>query len=169
MPVALLGLLLMAGSGALLIRSIRKFQAAWREAAILRLPVAPEQAFSLNAAGDVRLFLEGPRYRTWMKRFSFELSEAATGRRIAVTPKLSGSGVRGRTRSRVERGQFLLPAPTELILRIGGLEPGDLSQYEIVFMRPISDRLLAFILGCVFLGIVLIGSLVLLILGFVLT
>jgi hypothetical protein len=56
-----------------------------------------------------------------------------------------------------------------LVLRIGDIDPADLGQYEIVLMRPISRRLLSFILGCVFLGMVLIGSLVLLILGFVLT
>lgn len=163
--ITLLGLLIMVGSGVLLIRIIRGFQRAWREAAILRLPAAPQQTFSLNAVGDIRLFLEGPRYHTWTKRPSFELSDASTGRPIAVTPKFSGSGVRGRTRSRVERGQFVLPAPAELVLRIGGLDPADPGRYEVVFMRPITERLLRFILGCVFLGMVLIGSFVLLILG----
>jgi len=45
-----------------------------------------------------------------------------------------------------------------------GLDPSDPAEFEAVFMRPFTAQLLKFILACVGLGMVLVGSLVLAIL-----
>jgi hypothetical protein len=65
-----------------------------------------------------------------------------------------------RTRSRVERGRFVLPAPGAYVLRVAGLEPPEAGDYAVVFMRPYFGKLLTFILSCVFLGMILVGCLV---------
>jgi hypothetical protein len=164
---AAVGLLLMVLSGVFLLRSVGRFRRGWRDAEIMRFAAVPQHAFRLEASGDLRLFLEGPKFRTYPKRLSYSLQDAATGMAIPMTPVLAGSGVRSLRRSRVERGRFNLPAPGDLVLQIGGLEAADQLEYEIVFMRPFRTQLLTFILGCVALGMILIGSFVLVILSLV--
>lgn len=162
---ALLGLLLMLLSGLALLRLLGSFRRAWREAEILRLPALPQQDFRLDAVGDLRLCLQGPRYRTWGKRLAYTLSDVVSSKRIDVVPSYSGTGVRSRSHSRVVHARFRSLAPASLRLQIAGLEPQDESLYQVVLMRPFTDRLLAYILGFVLLGMLLVGSLVLVVLS----
>ena len=45
-------------------------------------------------------------------------------------------------------------------MSVGALETTEQREYSVVLMRPYTAKLLAFILSCVFLGMILIGSLV---------
>jgi hypothetical protein len=165
---SLLGIILMAASGYLLLKSVAGFRRMWREAEIVRGPAVPEQTVQFPVAGDISLFLDGPRYKTYWRRLQYALFDARSGAPVPITPVFTGSGVRSLRRSRVQRGRFALPAPGPYVLRVGGLSPGEAAEYAIVFMHPITARLLRFILTCVFLGMVFIGSLVLAILSAVL-
>lgn len=159
----------MLASGLLLARSVRRFRADWRAAEVARVAVRPRQTVRLPAAGDLRLFLEGPRLRTWGKQLTYVLANAETGAPVPIQPSFTGTGVRSLRRSRVERGRFHLPLPASVDLQIGGLEPSDPERFEIVFMRPFTERLLRFVLTCVGLAMILVGSLVLAILSLALS
>jgi hypothetical protein len=147
-------------SAYLLVRAIRTFRRHYRVAEVARAAALPQQTIRIPTAGELRLFLEGPRFRTWGKRLTYAMSEESTGRSFPITPSYSGSGVRSTTRSRVERGRFTLSTPGAYVLQVGGLEPHEAPEYAVVIMRPFFGKLLAFILSCVFLGMILIGSLI---------
>lgn len=157
-------LLLMLVSAGLLLRLVRRFRADWRRAEIVRVPALPRQQVNLPAGDDHRLFLEGPRYRTWGKRLRYALADAVTGAPVTLQPALSGAGVRSRHRSRVQQARIRLAQAALLELEIAGLEPSDPEEFEVVFMRPFTAQLLKFVFACVGLGMVLVGSLVLAIL-----
>jgi hypothetical protein len=157
----LLGLIGMALSAYLLLKTVRGFRRAWREAEIVRGAAAPQQTIRFDSAGEISLFLDGPRYRTYTKRLQYEMICEGSGLPVPITPVYAGSGVRSLTRSRVQRGRFTLPAPGSYTLRIGGLSPTDPTEYAIVFMRPFTRELLTFIFTCVLLGMALLGCLML--------
>jgi hypothetical protein len=164
----LLGIVLFGLSAAALLRLIGRFHRDWKAAEIVRGPAVPEQTIPFPVSGELSLFLEGPRFYTYQKRLQYSLRQATTGSGVPITPVFGGAGVRSMKHSRVERGRFSLHVPGEYCLQIGGLGPRDAGNYAVVFMRPFTSRLLRFILTCVLLGFVLIGSLVLAILSAVL-
>lgn len=147
-------------SAFLLARAISTFRRQYRDAEVARAGALPRQTLRIPVAGELRLYLEGPRYRTWRKRLTYALSEESTGRSVPITPSLSGSGVRSTRYSRVERGRFALAAPGAYVLEVAGLGPDEVPEYAVVIMRPFFGKLLTFILSCVVLGMVLIGSFV---------
>jgi hypothetical protein len=163
----LLSLAALIVSVALLHRTIRAFIAGWREAEIARGPAVPMQSLHVPAAGPLALFLDGPRYATYTKRLHFAMRDPETGQSVPVQPVLMGSGVRSLRRSRVQRGRFVLSRPGRFELRIDGLHPDDARDYSIVIMRQVTGMVIRFVLTCVVLGLVLIGSLVLGILSLV--
>jgi hypothetical protein len=163
-----IGIVLIGLSAAMLLRLIGRFRRAWRAAEIVRSAAVPEQTIRFPEAGEVGLFLDGPRFYTYQKRLQYSLSQAATGLAVPITPVYAGTGVRTPKRSRVQRGRLLLPAPGDYSLRIGGLSPGDAGDYAVVFMHPVTGQVLRFILTCILLAFGLIGGLVLAILSAVL-
>ena len=148
-----------------LLRTVRGFQLPWRECEILRGPAVPRQTLRFPVDGEMALYLEGPRFRTWGKRCQYACTDATTGQAVPIAPTLSGSGVRSRRYSRVQHGRLTLPRPGDYVLQVSGLQPSESHEYAVVFMRLFTGQLLRFILACVFLGMVLIGSLVLTILS----
>ena len=158
---SLLCLAALIASAVVLLRTIRAFRAAWRGAEITRGPAVPLQSMHVPVAGPMALFLEGPRYTTYTKLPHFALRDPETGQRVQVDSVLMGSGVRSLRRSRVQRGRFVLPRPGTFELQIDGLQPEDARDYAVVLMHPFTGKVIRFVLTCVFLGLVLIGSFVL--------
>jgi hypothetical protein len=155
-------------SGWLLLRTVFSFRRAWRDAEILRAPAVTRQTICFPVAGELALYLEGPRFRTWMQRCRYTCVDAATGLAVPIAPSFSGSGVRSRRYSRIQHGLLTVPRPGDYVLEVVGLQPADAPEYAVVFMRLFAGELLRFILTCVFLGLLLIGSVVLTILAAVL-
>jgi hypothetical protein len=147
-------------SGWLLLRTISSFRRAWSDAEILRAPAIARQTLRFSSAGEMALYLEGPRFGTWSQRCRFGCVDAATGVAVPIAPSFSGSGVRSRRYSRVQHGRLALPRPGDYVLEVAGLQPPDAPEYAVVFMRLFTGQLLRFILACVLLGMLLIGSLV---------
>jgi hypothetical protein len=155
-------------SGWALLRTIVSFRRAWNEAEILRVPAVSRQTIRLPAAGALGLYLEGPRFRTWQQRCTYACADAETGMPVPVTPSYSGAATRGRRHSRILRGTLTVPQPGDYVLGVSGLQPPDSPDYAVVFMRLFAGHMLRFILTCVLLGMLLVGSLVLAILSAVL-
>ncbi len=155
-------------SGWLLLRTIFSFRRAWREAEVLRVPAAARQSIRLPVAGPLGLYLEGPRFGTWQQRCTYTCADAETGVQVPVTPSYSGAAMRGSRRSRILRGTLTVPHPGDYLLGVSGLQPPDSPEYAVVFMRLRAGGMLRFILTCVLLGMLLVGSLVLTILSAVL-
>ena len=155
-------------SGWLLLRAISSFRRAWSEAEILRVPAVTRQSIRLPVAGELALYLEGPRFGTWQQRCTYTCTDAETGTAVPVTPSYSGAAMRGRRHSRILRGTLTVPQPGEYLLGVSGLQPPDSPDYAVVFMRVFAGQMLRFILTCVLLGMMLVGSLVLAILSAVL-
>jgi hypothetical protein len=155
-------------SGWLLLRAISSFRQSWREAEILRIPAVTRQSIRLPMAGQLALYLEGPRFSTWQQRCVYTCTDAETGAPVPVTPSYSGAAMRGRRRSRILRGTLTVPQPGDYVLGVSGLQPPGSPEYAVVFMRLFAGQMLRFILTCVLLGMLLVGSLVLAILSAVL-
>jgi hypothetical protein len=155
-------------SGWLLLRTIFSFRRAWSEAEVLRVPAATRQTIRFPVAGTLGLYLEGPRFRTWQQRCTFTCADAETGTAVPVSPCYSGAAMRGRRHSRILRGTLTVPQPGTYVLGVAGLQPPDAAEYAIVFMRVFAGQMLRFILTCVLLGMLVVGSLVLTILSAVL-
>lgn len=149
----------------LLLRAILSFRHEWAAAEILRARALPHQTLRFAVAGPMALFLEGPRFHTWAQRCRYTCVDAATAASVPIAPCFTGAGVRSRRYSRVQHGSLDLPHPGEFVLDVEGLPSSDGSEFFVVFMRPFFGRLIRFILTCVFLGMLLIGSIVLTILG----
>jgi hypothetical protein len=152
-------------SGWLLLRTIFSFRRAWSEAEILRVPAVARQAIRFPVAGTLGLYLEGPRFRTWQQRCTYTCTDAETGMPVPVTPSYSGAAMRGRRYSRILRGTLTVPQPGDYVLGVSGLQPPDSPEYAVVFVRLFAGQMLRFILTCVLLGMLLVGSLVLAILS----
>ena len=152
-------------AGGLLLRAISAFRRAWRDAEILRVPAIARQTLRFQTSGDMALCLEGPRFGTWRQRCRYACTDEATGQAVAIAPARSGAATRGRRRTRIQRGSLTVPHPGDYVLEVAGLEPADAPGYAVVFMRPFSGRMLRFILTCVLLGMLVVGSLVLAILS----
>jgi hypothetical protein len=152
-------------SGWLLLRTIFSFRRAWSEAEILRVPAVERQAIRFPAAGTLGLYLEGPRFRTWRQRCIYTCTDAETGVSVPVTPSSSGAAMRGRRYSRILRGTLTVPQPGDYVLGVAGLQPPDSPEYAVIFMRLFAGQMLRFILTCVLLGMLVVGSLVLAILS----
>jgi hypothetical protein len=152
-------------SGGLLLRTVLSFRRAWREAEILRVPAVTRQTVCFPAAGEMALYLEGPRFRTWQQRCTYTCTDGGTGMPVPVTSSYSGAAMRGRRHSRILRGTLTVPRPGEYVFEVAGLQPPDSPEYAVVFMRLFAGHVLRFILTCVLLGMLLIGSLVLAILS----
>jgi hypothetical protein len=163
-----IGAAVFALSGWLLLRAVVSFRRAWRGAEILRAPAVTRQTLFFPVAGEMALYLEGPRFRTWLQRCRYTCAEAVTGLDVPITPSYSGSSVRTRRYSRIQRGSLTIPRPGDYILEVAGLEPPDAPEFAVVFMRLFAGQMLRFILTCVLLGMLLVGSLVLTILSAVL-
>jgi hypothetical protein len=155
-------------SGWLLIRTISSFRRAWSEAEVLRVPAATRQSIRLPVAGTLGLYLEGPRFSTWQQRCTYSCIDAETGVPVGVAPSYSGAAMRGSRRSRILRGTVTVPHPGNYVFGVTGLQPPDSPEYAVVFMRLFAGQMLRFILTCVLLGMLLVGSLVLTILSAVL-
>jgi hypothetical protein len=155
-------------SGWLLIRIVSSFRRAWRGAEILRAPAIPRQTLRFPVAGEMALYLEGPRFRAWSQRCHYNCLDASTAVAVPIVPSYSGSGVRSRRYSRIQHGSLNLPRPGDYVFEVAGLQPSDAPEYAVVFMRLFAGRVLRFILTCVLLGMLLIGSVVLTILSAVL-
>jgi hypothetical protein len=155
-------------SGWLLLRTVSSFRRAWSDAEILRGPAVTRQTLRFPVAGEMALYLEGPRFGTWRQRCQYSCADAVTGLAVSITPSYSGSGVRSRRYSRIQHGSLTLPRPGDYVLEISGLRPADGPEYAVVFMRLFAGQMLRFILTCVLLGMLLVGSLVLTILSAVL-
>ena len=152
-------------SGGLLLRTVFSFRRAWREAEILRVPAVTRQTIRVPVAGTLGLYLEGPRFRTWQQRCMYSCTDADTGTAVPVTPSYSGASMRGSRHTRILRGTLTVPRPGDYILAVAGLQPPDAPEYAVVFMRLFAGQMLRFILTCVLLGMLLVGSLVLAILS----
>lgn len=152
-------------SGWLLLRTIFLFRRAWSEAEILRVPAVARQAIRVPVAGTLGLYLEGPRFRTWQQRCTYTCTDAETGMPVPVTPSYSGAAMRGRRYSRILRGTLTVPQPGDYVLGVTGLQPPGAPEYAVVFMRLFAGQMLRFILTCVLLGILAVGSFVLAILS----
>jgi len=155
-------------SGWLLLRAIVSFRRTWREAEILRVPAATRQMLRFPASGELALCLEGPRFRTWHQRCRYACIDAVTGIAVPITPSFSGSAMRGRRYTRIQHGTLAVPHKGDYILEVSGLQPPDGPEYAVVFMRLFAGQMLRFILTCVLLGMLLVGSLVLTVLSAVL-
>jgi hypothetical protein len=142
-----------------LVRTVTSFRGTWRNAEILRAPAVERQTLRFPS-GEMALYLEGPRFRTWSQRCRYRCAEAVTGVDVPITPSFSGSGVRSRRYSRVQHGRLTVPQAGDYVLEVVGLEPPAAPEYSVVFMRLFAGRLIRFILTCVFLGMLLISSLV---------
>jgi hypothetical protein len=164
----IVGAAVFAVSGWLLLRTVSSFQRAWRDAEILRAPAVTRQTIRFPVAGELALYLEGPRFRTWLQRCRYACVDTATGLAVPIAPSFSGSGVRSRRYSRIQHGILTLPRPGDYVLEVAGLQPADAPEYAVVFMRLFAGQLVRFILTSVFLGMMLIGSLVLTMLSAVL-
>jgi len=159
------GAAVFVASGWLLLRATFSFRRAWREAEILRGPAVTRQVLHFPVAGEMALYLEGPRFRTWMQRCRYTCVDTVTGVAVPITPSFSGSGVRGRRYSRIQHGSLTLPRPGDYVLEVAGLQAADAADYAVVFMRLFARRMIRFILTCVLLGMLLVGSLVLTVLS----
>ena len=155
-------------SGWLLLRAILSFRRAWTEAEVLRVPAVARQTIRFPVAGTLALYLEGPRFRTWQQRCTYTCTDAETGVPVPVTPSYSGAAMRGRRHSRILRGTLTVPQLGDFVLGVSGLQPPDSPEYAVVFMRLFAGQMLRFILTCVLLGMLVVGSLVLAILSAVL-
>jgi hypothetical protein len=72
----------------------------------------PRQTLRFPVDGEMALYLEGPRFRTWGKRRQYACADAGIGQSVSITPTYSGSGVRSRRYSRVQHGRLSLsPGP----------------------------------------------------------
>jgi len=149
----------------LLLRTIFSFRRAWSEAEVLRVPAATRQSIRLPVAGTLGLYLEGPRFSTWQQRCTYSCIDAETGVPVGVAPSYSGAAMRGSRRSRILRGTVTVPHPGDYVLGVTGLQPPDSPEYAVVFMRLLAGQMLRFILTCVLLGMLVVGSLVLAILS----
>jgi hypothetical protein len=155
-------------SGYLLCRSIATFRRDWIAAEVLRAPAAARQTLQIPVAGELALFLEGPRFETWRQRCDYRCTEVSTAATVPVSLSFSGSGARSRRYSRVQHARLSIPQPGAYVLDMTGLRPPDAPGYAVVLMHPSAGRLLRFILTCVALGLLVVGSGVLALLAAVL-
>jgi len=155
-------------AGGLLLRAVSSFRRSWREAEILRVPAVTRQSVRFPVAGRLALYLEGPRFGTWQQRCTYTCTDAEAGVPVPVTPSYAGAAMRGRRYSRILRGTLTVPHPGEYVVGVTGLQPPDSPEYAVVFMRLFAGQMIRFILTCVLLGALLVGSLVLAILSAVL-
>ena len=81
-------------------------------------------------------------------------------RRPTPAPPCAGAGTAGSC-----EGTLTVPQPGDYVLGVSGLQPPDAPEYAVVFMRVFAGQMLRFILTCVLLGTLLVGSLVLAILS----
>jgi hypothetical protein len=161
-----IGLPLVLGGAFVLALAIRSLGRAYGRAEVLRAPLVPYQQVALPGAGELRLCLDGPKGWPWHAPLRFALAEAVTGRPVALTPTLGGTGRQRLDRSRVERARLLLPGPGSYALQVEGLQAGpEHRDCFLVFMRPFATTTVLHILGIVACGLGLVGGLVLSILG----
>jgi hypothetical protein len=159
------GIIVFVLSASLLLRAVLSFRRAWAAAEILRAPALSHQVLRFAVAGPMSLFLEGPRFHTWGQHCHYTCVDAATSAPVPIAPCYTGAGVRSRRYSRVQHGSLDLPHPGAFVLDVEGVPSVDGSEFSVVFMRPFLGRLIRFILTCVFLGMLLVGSVVLAILA----
>jgi len=139
--------------------------AAVKSAHLFRVPLAERQEVEFSESGPVALSMEGKRFTTRFAGIDFELW-SRDGVRLEGRRSLLRFRTTGANRVRMELLRFDIPRPGKYLLIASGVNdpsPWDEAQ-AVVFMRPHTRAVVAYILGIVLAAAVFIASFVLLIL-----
>ena len=132
-----------------------------KKSEIVSVSLAEKQDVEFAEAGSVVLCVEGPWLTSRFAGLSYELTAAdntrVKSRKIWLHTKSSGL-----SRVRLEMRVFEVPEPGRYVLRVQGLKGGQAadSEHKLVFTRPHLGQTVGYILGIVFAGILLVGSMV---------
>lgn len=132
---------------------------------LFRVPLAESQQVEFAGAGPVALSIEGPRGTTRFANVNFELravdGEAVAGESVWFRAQSSGMST-----AKTELLRFEIPKAGKYVLVMKGLgsaQPGD-AGHAVVFSRPQTVPMVAFIVGIILAAGVLIASAVFLVL-----
>lgn len=133
-----------------------------RQAQITSVRLLDQQDIEFANSGRVVLNIEGPRATRRFAKLDYELI-ARDGTRVKGQPILLPNRTSGVSRIRMGVESYEIPRPGRYALRIKGLEAGWTADVEhrIVFTKPYLARSIAYVVGIVLAGVLLIGSVVL--------
>ena len=129
---------------------------------IASVPLVERQDVEFAEAGPVVLCVEGPLLTGRFAGLTYELTTPGN-----APVKSRATWLRSRSSSfsrvRMEMRVFEVPEPGPYVLRVRGLNGGQAagSEHRLVFVRPHLAQTVGYILGIVFAGILLVGSVVL--------
>ncbi len=154
LPVALIAIGLLTWTALSLLRTVRR-------AVVMSLPIAREQEISFNEAGEYSLNLETGSLKSAPTDLQFGLRAANGGAQVSLHRAVFRTKVSSFSRARLELSTFSLPSAGKYLLSIDGPETSRLNNdVNIVITRPIGGPLVSYVLALVFVGVCLIGALV---------
>jgi len=156
-----LGVLFMTASNLALISLVRGLVHVVHTAHLLKVPLAAEQEVRFAEAGRVALSVEGPRRTRRFAGVGFELLDAAR-QAVPSHPTHFRARTSGLSITRIEVRAFEVPRAGRYTLRVSSLgKPrADDDRHALVFLRPHLGTTMAYVVGLVLAGGVLIVSLV---------
>lgn len=160
-----IGILMMVMSAGCVWKFVTGAMAAVKSAHLFRVPLAGRQEVEFSDSGPVALSMEGKRFTTRFAGVDFKLW-GRDGVRIEGRRSLLRFRTTGVNRVRMELLRFDIPCPGRYVLMASGLDdssPWDKAHF-VVFMRPHTRAVVAYILGIVLAAALFVTSLVLLLL-----
>ena len=133
-----------------------------RQARLFSVPLLDRQEIEFTNAGRVVLCMEGPMLSRRFAKLKYDLT-GPDGMAVKSRIALFRATTTGLTKARMELKVYEIAYPGRYVFEIRGLEgekPSD-SEHRMVFMRPHLARSMVYVIGIVFAGIFIIGSIVL--------
>lgn len=132
-----------------------------RQARLCDLPLREQQEIEFPTDGRIVLCLQGPRFTPRFRRLRYEL-RLPGGAEVRGRPVLFRMVTSGLSQARVTLRTFALPFAGRYVLRVHGLEAGDVdsARHRIVFMRPHLLHSVLLIVGTTVVSALAVASLV---------
>lgn len=133
-----------------------------RDDVLASVPVVGEFELTLASSGEVVVMIEAPRMTTEYRAFQIQLLEKQSGQVSTLNYSMlpAQGAVYGVTTVQVPFGRIQAKAG-DYFARVLGLRPGvDYSNFRLILSRPYLGRMALQIIGIVFCGVGMLGSLI---------
>jgi predicted small integral membrane protein len=146
---------------AILAFAVTRLVGLLRASVVARLPAVAEQVVAFDRPGTFILHLEGPRFSTALRRATFSLRDAASGREVRSWRILFRTTTSGVSTVRLSVRGFAVERAGRYALSIAGIAPDNVTErHAVVFTRPYAAAMVLLILGTILGGFCVIGGLV---------
>ena len=155
MPVLALGILLLMTCISGVIRTVIT-------ARLFSVPLVDRQEIEFTETGRVVLCIEGPIFTTTFRKLKYDLT-GPNGMPVNGRIAFFRARTSGFSQVKMELKVYEITFPGLYVFKITGLD-GERSSYEdhrIVFTRPHLSPVIAYIIGIVFAGMLIVGGIVL--------